>query len=150
MPITINKILCAVALRDCSEKVVDYAASLAKRYGAVLYLLTVVEEPAWVQRGYDADLEALFSTLEERDRLALRDLAMRAEELSKSQVETYVLRGKPYNKILEFADDKEVDLIVIGSHSAPPLQKVLLGSTAERVIHKAKVPVLVVPIYEKD
>ncbi len=150
MPITINKILCAVALRDCTEKVINYAASLAKKYGAMLYLLTVVEEPSWVQRGYDADLEALFATLEERDRLALRDLAMRAEELSKSQVEPYVLRGKPYNKILEFAEEKGVDLIVIGSHAAPPLQKVLLGSTAEKVVRKAKTPVLVVPIYKKD
>ncbi len=148
MPVTINKILCAVALRDCTEKVIKYAASLAKRYNAILYLLTVVEEPAWVQGGYDADLESLFSTLEERDRLALRDLAMRTEELSKSQVEPYVLRGKPYNKILEFADEKGVDLIVIGSHTVPPIQKVLLGSTAEKVIHKAKVPVLVVPIYK--
>ncbi len=148
MPVTINKILCAVALKDCTEKVIKYASSLAKRYNAILYLLTVVEEPAWVQGGYDADLESLFSTLEERDRLALRDLAMRTEELSKSQVEPYVLRGKPYNKILEFADEKGVDLIVIGSHTVPPIQKILLGSTAEKVIHKAKVPVLVVPIYK--
>ena len=146
MPVEFRKILCAVALRDCTEQVVKFAASLAKRYNSLLYIVTVVEEPMWAQRGFDEDLEALFSTLEERDRLALRDLALKVEELSKSQVEPVVLRGRPDKKILSFAEEKGVDLIVIGSHTAPPVQKVVLGSTALKVVSRSHIPVLVVPV----
>ncbi len=146
MPVSIEKVLCAVALRDCTEQVVRYAASIAKRYNALLYVATVVEEPAWVQRGFDQDLEALMSTLEERDRLVLRDIAVKVEELGASQVEPVVLKGKPAAEILRFAEEKGVDLIVIGSHTASPLQKVMLGSTAMKVVNRSKVPVLVVPI----
>ncbi len=146
MPVKIERILCAVALRDCTEKVVRYAASLAKRFNSMLYIITVVEEPVWVQRGFDQDLEALMSTLEERDRLALRDIAVKAEELSKAQVEPVVLRGKPAKEIIRFAEENKVDLIVIGSHSVPSIQKVMLGSTALKIINSSKVPVLVVPL----
>lgn len=123
-----------------------YAASLAKRYNAILYMVTVVEEPTWVHKGLDEDFEALFATLEERDRLALTDVAMKAEELSRSQVESFVLRGKPAAEILKFAEEKGVDLIVVGSHTAPPVQKMVLGSTALKVVSKSKIPVLVVPV----
>ncbi len=145
MPVNIKNILCAVTLEAESERIIKYAASLAKRYMANLYLLTVVEEPSW-SKEHGLDLQGLFSTLEERSRIALKDLAFKAEELSESQVESYVLRGKPADKILEFADDKGVDLIVIGTHSVSPIQKILLGSTAEKVLHRSKVPVLVVPV----
>ncbi len=142
----VKSILCAVALRDCTERVISYAASLAKRYGAMLYIITVVEEPAWVYKEMGEELEALLSTLEERDRLALRDIAMRTEELSKGQVEAVVLRGKPADEILKFAEEKEVDLIVIGSNTVPPVQKFVMGSTALKVVTRSHIPVLVVPV----
>lgn len=149
MPVSIEKILCAVALRECTEMVVKYATSLAKRYGSMLYVVTVVEEPAWAKRGLGEDWEALFSTLEERDRLALRDVAMKMEELSNAQVEPVVLRGRPATEILKFAEKIGADLIVIGSHTAPPVQKVVLGSTAMKVVSKSKIPVLVVPVCDE-
>jgi len=145
MPIRFEKILCAVAIGEFTERIISYAASLAKRYSCILYLVTVVEEPRWLS-GIDEDVDALFSTFEERDRLALRDWALKVEELSKSQVEPVVLRGKAADEILKFATDKGVDLIVIGSHTVPPAIKVLLGSTAQKIINASSIPVLVVPI----
>ena len=53
-----------------------------------------------------------------------------------------VRKGASYHGILEYADDNEIDLIIINSHR-PGLQDYLLGSTAAKVVRHAKCAVLV-------
>ncbi len=65
--------------------------------------------------------------------------------------EALVTQGKAAEEIIRTAQEKNVDMInvdmiIIGSHSSLPLGKMLLGSTAERVLHKAPCPVLMVPL----
>ena len=156
MPVSYRKVLCAVNITESAEEVVRHAASICKRYNATLYLLYSMEEKTadalaarigQVLSGEALrEYQQLLTTLEERDSFILRDMAMKAENLSGCQVEAIITRGKPHEEILKAAQEKGVDLIVIGSHSLPPLSKVLLGSTAEKVLHKAKRPVLLVPI----
>jgi len=59
-------------------------------------------------------------------------------------LETAVPCGRPFEAILEVAQAKKVNLIVLGSHGRTGLRRLLLGSTAERVIGQAPCPVLVV------
>ncbi len=156
MPVTYEKVLCAVNLTESAEEMIKHAASICKRYNAQLYLLYSMEEktaeslatrigrtlPGETLREY----QQLLATLEERDSFILKDMAMKAENLYGCQVETIITRGKPHEEILKTAQEKDVDLIVIGSHSFPPLGKVLLGSTAEKVLHRARRPVLLIPV----
>lgn len=59
-------------------------------------------------------------------------------------LETAVPYGRPFEAILQVAQAKKVNLIVLGSHGRTGLRRLLLGSTAERVIGQAPCPVLVV------
>jgi hypothetical protein len=58
-------------------------------------------------------------------------------------LETQILRGRPFEAILNAAAMKQVDLIILGSHGRTGLKRLLLGSVAERVIGLASCPVLV-------
>ena len=65
-------------------------------------------------------------------------------------LEVEVRIGKDYLKILEFAEEKNVDLIIIGRQGRSTLGKVFFGSVTEKVARKAKCAVLVIPLsYEK-
>lgn len=55
-----------------------------------------------------------------------------------------ILHGGEGSKIVKFAQDKKFDLIVVGSRGMSSLKEVFLGSTSNYVIHKSKIPVLVV------
>ncbi|MBX3218951.1 MAG: universal stress protein [Labilithrix sp.] len=68
------------------------------------------------------------------DRLGREDVRVRAETST----------GEPSIKILDIAKESRADIIVVGRHGAANLRRFLLGSTAERVIHRSPVPVLVV------
>ena len=57
---------------------------------------------------------------------------------------TAVLEGEPYKELLEFAEKKEVDLIVLGVRGHSLLEKFLVGSTTDRVISRSDCPVLAV------
>ena len=156
MPVVYQKVLCAVNITEAAEEVIKHAASICKRYGATLYILYVMEEKpveslaTRIGRALSGEVlreyQQLLATLEERDSFILKDMALKAENLCNCQIETIITRGKAHEEILKTAREKDVDLIVIGSHSAPPLEKALLGSTADKVLHRAACPVLLVPI----
>jgi nucleotide-binding universal stress UspA family protein len=54
--------------------------------------------------------------------------------------------GKDHQKILEFAEEKQVDLIVLGRHGRSNFQKVLFGNVTEMVARKANCAVLIIPL----
>ncbi|NIW10608.1 MAG: universal stress protein, partial [Gammaproteobacteria bacterium] len=59
-----------------------------------------------------------------------------------------VERGNPVEEIIKNAEERNCDLIVMGTHGQGTLADVMLGSTARRVIRRAKMPVLVVRLPE--
>ena len=64
--------------------------------------------------------------------------------------EIVVIRGNPVDEILEQAEKRDCDLIVMGTQGHGFLEDVLLGSTARRVIRRSKKPVLVVRLPEEE
>ena len=83
--------------------------------------------------------------MERHRRHAEKSLASFVEEhFPTPHPETVVLVGKPHDKIVELADDRKVDLIVVGTHGHGFVGHVLMGSTTERILHHAPCPVLVV------
>src|SRR5208337_873210 len=59
-------------------------------------------------------------------------------------LETVILNGDPGNKIITFAQENNVDLIVVGTQGKTGIERLFLGSVAENVIRNARSPVLVV------
>jgi nucleotide-binding universal stress UspA family protein len=60
------------------------------------------------------------------------------------EAESIILKGSPAEKILDFADEQDVDMIVVGSHGRGEFERFAIGSVSEKVVRHAKVPVLIV------
>ena len=60
------------------------------------------------------------------------------------EVETRVLKGHPAEKIISFAEDNNIDMIIVGSLGKGGYERVVLGSVSEKIVRHSKVPVLVV------
>lgn len=73
----------------------------------------------------------------------LADVAERAADHGVS-IETAMKRGRIEPSITDYAEENDVDLIVIGSHGREGITRVTLGSVAEKVVRRSPVPVLVV------
>ncbi len=139
-----RKILAATDLSETSIGAVDRAADLAKKLGASLTLLYVVTDriPPMVLAVAGVSMDVL---LEQHLRRAQRSLGeFAAERFPGGGVATRVVAGTPSHAILEVAREGGFDLVVVGTHGHGLLGHTLLGSTAERVLHHAPCPVLVV------
>lgn len=137
-------ILLAVDFSKESEAIGQRAVDLAKRYGAELTLMHVVanlyEEPMYdLMSSFPADVE---EQLVQNARQSLTDLAQR---LGVPAAERVVEVGTPKTGIIQAAKERDADLIVLGSHGVHGLE-LLLGSTANAVLHAAPCDVLAVRV----
>jgi len=60
------------------------------------------------------------------------------------ETESIVLKGDPAEKIVNFAEEQNVDMIIVGSLGKGKFERLVIGSVSEKVVRHAKVPVLVV------
>jgi nucleotide-binding universal stress UspA family protein len=138
-----KRILAPIDFSDRSREVLRYAANFARRHGATLIVLHVVEPLVYPS---DADfgsgaLEAMETTLNQSATAKLKDWCER-EAADGITVERHVRIGNPYFEITEAAKSERADIIVLSTHGYTGLKHVLLGSTAERVVRHATCPVL--------
>lgn len=140
----LKNILAPTDFSDESLAGVRYGVELAAQFGAALTLLHVVEPPS---RLAGMEVVALARTEEEVAALARAELATLAERESAGGVHSTarVRIGKPFHEIATAAREQAADLLVIATHGHTGWQRVLLGSTAERVVRHAPCPVLIVP-----
>jgi nucleotide-binding universal stress UspA family protein len=143
-----KQILVPVDGSDNALTALAKAVELAKLTGARLTILTIY-------RHYSM-LEASFSMVRVEDpgnmddimRDAAKEVAeyakARAIELGAENVRAFVMNGPVARHIVTFAEEHDVDLIVIGSRGAGSIESYLLGSVSHKVTGMAKCPVLVV------
>jgi len=139
----IKNILCAVDRSPSSLQAFGYAIALARWQKARLSLLEVIEEapPPGVTRAPKSDsVPTETRTTLERD---LRRV-LTARRASDVQVEIFMRKGKVVQEILAQAKASRSDLLVIGSHGRGGVQRLVLGSVAEKVLRLATCPVLTV------
>jgi nucleotide-binding universal stress UspA family protein len=147
----IKRILIPIDFSEMSLQALDYAVELGKPFGAELVAVHVVEPiyyatPADVY-GPSANLGML---LDEQQRVAAEQLAELEDRLMKrgDKIETVLDSGVPYQKIVEAAEQRKADLIIMATHGRTGLSHLLLGSVAERVVRSAACPVLTVRGHE--
>lgn len=135
-----NTILAPTDLSKPSKCAVKTAVALAQKCGAKLILFHVVQCPNCSSFDSPPDAEKMM----EEARQTLDDIARTIP--TGVTVEKHVRFGtrEPVNEIVEEANNVSADLIVIATHGYSGLKRVLLGSTAERVVRHAPCPVLVV------
>lgn len=143
----IRTILVPVDFSVCSMLVTRQAAGLAARLGARLVVLHVSDLPAGVSPETHVRPEGVDRTASDylvadgRERLA--PFAKAARELG-AAVELDVKFGHVVPTILRAADETQADLVIIGTHGRTGIARMVLGSVAEGVAHKAHVPVMLV------
>ncbi|WP_435346284.1 universal stress protein [Haloarchaeobius sp. HRN-SO-5] len=121
---------------DATRRALRHALDIADTYGATLHVLSVVSEDAYrTEEGDEAATETANRTVETVARLAGDDDV---------DVTTEVRHGVPQEEILDYADEHDVDMIVMGTHGRTGVGRTLVGSVTERVVRRATVPVVTV------
>ena len=146
MKIRINVVMCPVDFSRNSEHALQYALAFASGYGAELLLLHVVEIPVHAFPGVPGVPEVPPHVTVNIEEQAANELAALQERTcaEHAKTRTGLVTGTPFLEIINVAREKDVDLIVMGTHGRSGLAHMLIGSVAEKVVRKAPCPVLTV------
>lgn len=168
----IKKILYTTDLGESTRPVLQFAVSLAKKHDAKLYLLHVVEPisdsgsflvEAYLSEETEQKAKELATKMREKtsrhvldkiksrvERFGTEDLDAMPGQQSQLFSDIRVVSGSPAEVIVREADALDVDLIIVGSHSGFTLKGAILGSTARKVTHLSRKPLLLVPMPEAE
>jgi nucleotide-binding universal stress UspA family protein len=142
----IRQILCPIDFSDTARHALEHAVVIAKWYGSRVSGLCVVHPPVFPPP--PMLLSASASTTAGPDREALRHQLLEwLEQVGQAKVATEALLedGNVAAAILDQAERVRADLIVMGTHGLSGFERFMLGSVTERVLRKARTPVLTVP-----
>lgn len=138
-------ILLPTDFSDESLHAMSYAVDLARLFNAKLYILHVIydiEKASNLHIPHQSITE-LYNDLKTHAQKNLESFGIDMREDLKD-TETVVLRGIPYEEIIKFAKEKNIDLIIVGTLPKSGVERFFVGSTTQRVIRNAPCPVLVV------
>lgn len=145
----IEKIVVPVDFAENTSKLVGYACYMAEKLAASIHFVHIVAAYPG-----DAMIGAPFAE-EYRDKVnfAAKERMANLVDDTKEKCRScsgQVVNGEPVEKIVELAETADADLIIIATHGAKGLEKILLGSVAERVLKRAHCPVLIMNPYKKQ
>lgn len=142
----ISTVVVGVDGSEGSKRAAEHGAAIASHWGAHLKLVTVVRTPEgwWGIGGAPPSPESLSTALVEGQQRILRDFEEYLD-LDGVDYETVEELGDPVGRLLAVAETAAADMLVIGRRGAGLAERVILGSTADRLTHLASCPVLVVP-----
>jgi len=147
-PLPINKehffknILLATDFSPASEQALEYAASLARRYGSTIYLTHIISLDGYPMMAPELAASSLQKMHVEADE-GFREL-LKSGRLMALPYQAVIQEGNLWPAIEESIQKYDIDLLVVGTHGIGALRKILLGSGAEEIFRKARVPVLTV------
>jgi nucleotide-binding universal stress UspA family protein len=149
--IALQRILVPIDFSEHSKNALKYAIPFAEQFHASIDLIYVVEPTIYPadfsfgQIGFPNVEEELRSRgSNELEKLVKNEIAKRVS--AKKVVRT----GKPFYEINQYAEERNIDLIIIATHGHSGVEHILFGSTAEKVVRKAACPVLVVRAGEHE
>lgn len=147
-----KNILYPVALTEVSPKVAPYVVTMARQLDAQVHLLHVIRRFDWFVDTYVAesprpDFKRIASDFESQ---LMQQTKQKLEAFKEKHlrdiriVNTDVVSGTHYQRILEYVDENKIDLIIMGTGSTVP--KMMFGSVAEKVSRLSEIPVMLVKI----
>jgi nucleotide-binding universal stress UspA family protein len=140
-----KKILCPVDFSDTSRAAMEAAIELAGRFDAELLLVHAYPIPGYTFPDGSAVASArMLQELADEASRHLSEWKGIAEQAGARRVSVESAVGDPAGEIVRAAADAKADLVVMGTHGRTGLEHALLGSIAERVVRRAKCPVLTV------
>ncbi|MGM0404778.1 MAG: universal stress protein [Thermoplasmatota archaeon] len=142
-----KKILIPTDGSKANSIAVEKGLSLARLLGAKAKILFVVDTTTFIDLPPDDLVTNITSHMKNKGEDVLDDIEERADEVG-VDIERSVKEGHPAEVIIE--ESSESDIIVIGTHGRSGFSRLLLGSTAEKVIRHAECPVMVIKIKEDE
>jgi len=138
---TAQEIIVAVDFQQHTQKLVDFAIDLANRLNGkltIIHVLNIVipytDYSPESSKNFD---EKLLAHVENK-----MEVLVEQSQISFPACKGVVLRGEVIESIVDFTREARADLLVMGTHGAKGIEKILLGSVAERVLKRASCPVL--------
>ena len=123
-----------------ARSAVDHAIDLARGTDATLRFVTVVDYG--VVAGGEFNAGMVLDTIKEGEEKALESVVDEVEKAGVDVEDASVYVASPFRKIVNYAEENDVDCIVMGTHGRSGIDRVLIGSVTERVIRKTTVPVI--------
>ena len=140
----LHKILCAVDLTDQATNAAEYALMLAKGSNAQIELVSVAPHPTYYvgMRTFHDSSEDIEKKIIDAYEPLLDEFA--AKYFPGLQVKTTLLYGDPGSELVNYCQKKEWDLVVMATHSRTGINRLLLGSVAQKVVNMVDLPVLTI------
>jgi len=144
----IKKIIVPIDFLQHTEQIAEYAVYIADKMGAKLRFVHIVEPPPTYG---DLDFPPFGALSNEVVKQAKEKMNQLVEKFKKScsGCAGKIFEGDIIDSIMQYAEDESGDLIIIGTHGRKGLEKMWLGSIAERVIKKAPCPTLTCNPYKE-
>ena len=154
-----KKILIALDYNPSAQKIAETGYELAKSMDAGVILLHVMADPAYYAAYEYSPIMGFNNNFigpqtlppditEDVKKSAMAFLERSKEHLGDTGIQSMVLEGDTAATIVKAATDFNADIIVLGSHSRRGLDKILMGSVAEKVLHHSAIPLFIIPTKE--
>ena len=141
MKINLSRLLFATDFSDSSNEAIPYAVSLAREFQAELYFCHVIDLPAAATYG-----EALLDPQEIQQRIQqyAKDQLERLIPSEDKNWQLLLTIGRPAEEIARLSEEFKIDLVVAATHGRSGLERFVLGSVSERLMHILPCPLLIV------
>ncbi|MBD3173088.1 hypothetical protein GF326_11510 [Candidatus Bathyarchaeota archaeon] len=145
--IEINRILVPTDGSEHAKKALDYALEIAEKFKGTVLLLNILPEP--VVKTYSPHLEDKEfndsdKLVEERKKILNDELKRGEQNKPKIKISTKLDQGPVADKIIEYVNSENIDLIVMGHKGLHLHQELIMGSKTRKVAQKTELPLLIV------
>lgn len=137
-----KKIMVATDGSKPARKAIETGIDIAKLSGAKIYAVYVVVPTTHSARNFGWEKAAMEHFRNEGKRAT--GFVEETAKVAGIEVESVLLEGHPADEIVKFAEQNDIEMIVMGTLGKTGLDRFLLGSVAENVVRHSKIPVLVV------
>ncbi len=150
--IRLKNILVPTDFGDAAEVALNYGRDLARSYGASLHVVHVADNVMvrFAGEGSLAFLPGLQAEIEKAAAERVDTILSDEDRTQLHAVATVITSLAIADSLVDFAKDRRIDLIVMGTHGRGGMSHLLMGSVAERVVRMAPCPVLTVRHPERD
>ena len=141
-----EKILFPTDFSDVAKKALQYVKRLKEAGGREIILLHVIDQSNLELLSSYSTIQDYVSIENEIEKRTSEEIDLISNELKQLGfvVKERVEKGVPLRVVLKVAEEENPSVIVVGSHGKSNLEEMLLGSVSEKVVRKAKHPILVV------
>ena len=150
--ITLRRILVPIDFSPHSDQALKYAVALAEKFSAQLFLVHAFQDVSIYQTEVVSGAPPILPPVEQLTASARgeMDRLVSERQLHRFNVHTEIVEGAPVEEIVDYAKEKDIDLIVLATHGRGWLAHAIMGSVAEKVVRKAPCPVLTVRLEEHE